>query len=405
MHVFNLVKSVVGRLPKWTAYLAVLILIAGVLGIFSFKNNSVSADSQAVLTKPSQRLITIYDGGQSRTLITTASTVGGALTQAKISVEKVDSVEPALDTPLLASSYSINIYRARPVTVVDGGQKIRVLTAAKSPAGIAAAAGLKLYSEDSTNLAQTDDVLADGGAGLTLTITRATPLTLTLYGQVNQIRTQAKTVGELLNDRKIKLGKNDTLSQAKSAPITAGMTVEIWRNGQQTVTNLEPIPFGTQTINDPNQPVGYSKIQTAGVNGSKSVTYVIEMKNGQEVGRQQIQSVVITQPTDEVKIVGTRSQLPAGSHEDWMRAAGISSGDYGYVNYIFSRESGWRPNAVSSNGYYGLGQTRQSALVDACGDTYATDPICQIRYFNGYATGRYGSWSGAQSFWQSHHWW
>ena len=96
--------------------------------------------------------------------------------------------------------------------------------------------------------------------------------------------------------------------------------------------------------------------------------------------------------------------LPPGSHEDWMAAAGISSSDYGYVNFIISHESGWRPYA--SNGrYFGLYQTSQARLIGDCGENWVNDPVCQLRSANGYATGRYGSWAGAYQFWTSHNWW
>lgn len=91
-----------------------------------------------------------------------------------------------------------------------------------------------------------------------------------------------------------------------------------------------------------------------------------------------------------------------GSKEDWMRAAGIAESDWGYVDYIVSAESGWNPNATNpSSGACGLVQALPCSKVP--GNGY--DPVDNLRWGSGYATGRYGSWAGAYAFWTRNHWW
>ncbi|WP_315900846.1 transglycosylase SLT domain-containing protein [Microbacterium esteraromaticum] len=91
-----------------------------------------------------------------------------------------------------------------------------------------------------------------------------------------------------------------------------------------------------------------------------------------------------------------------GSKQDWMTAAGIAQSDWGYVDYIVSRESGWNPNATNpSSGACGLVQALPCSKVP--GNGY--NPIDNLRWGNGYATGRYGSWAAAYNFWTRNHWW
>ena len=91
-----------------------------------------------------------------------------------------------------------------------------------------------------------------------------------------------------------------------------------------------------------------------------------------------------------------------GSKEDWMSAAGIASGDWAYVDYIVSRESGRNPNATNaSSGACGLVQALPCSKVP--GNGY--DPVDNLRWGNGYAVGRYGSWAAAYAFWSRNHWW
>lgn len=91
-----------------------------------------------------------------------------------------------------------------------------------------------------------------------------------------------------------------------------------------------------------------------------------------------------------------------GAPAEWMAAAGIAAGDWGYVDYVVSRESGWNPNATnSSSGACGLVQALPCSKVP--GNGY--NPVDNLRWANGYATGRYGSWQGAYNFWINNHWW
>lgn len=91
-----------------------------------------------------------------------------------------------------------------------------------------------------------------------------------------------------------------------------------------------------------------------------------------------------------------------GSSSEWLAAAGIAEADWAYVDYIVSRESGWNPNATNrSSGACGLVQALPCSKVP--GNGY--DPVDNLRWANGYAVGRYGSWASAYSFWISNHWW
>lgn len=89
-----------------------------------------------------------------------------------------------------------------------------------------------------------------------------------------------------------------------------------------------------------------------------------------------------------------------------MSAAGISSGDYSYVDYIVTAESGW--NSTISNpvsGAYGLCQALPGSKMASAGSDWATNAVTQMKWCDGYATSRYGSWASAYSFWVSNHWW
>lgn len=289
-----------------------------------------------------ERVVTVYHDGVEQTIVTDAATVGEALERAQVTLNKNDTVEPAADTKLVAPGYNLNVYRARPVTVVDGVQRYTVMTSHTSAGKIAAAAGLNLYDEDGYTLDRIDDFVSEGGMGLKMNIDRATLMRLVLYGTVTEIRTQANTIGELMAEKKIVLSGEDGANLDPNTPITNGTSFEVWRNGVQTATNEEEINFTTKQVRDTDKPAGYKAVQTAGTKGKKMVTYQIEMKNGKEVSRKLIQSVTTQEPKEQVEIIGGQ----VGFSGDFQAALAKLRGC----------EAGGKYDRNSGNGYYGAYQ-------------------------------------------------
>lgn len=90
-----------------------------------------------------------------------------------------------------------------------------------------------------------------------------------------------------------------------------------------------------------------------------------------------------------------------GDKHSWLAASGIPQSEWGYVDFIVTRESGWNPNAVNpSSGACGLGQQLP------CGKWAGAwnDPVAALRAMNGYVHGRYGGWQQAVAFWSANHW-
>lgn len=280
---------------------AVFLLAIVVLG--SIVSSYVQAASPSL--SAGQRLITVHDRGRDRGILTHATTLRVAFEEAGITIDPNDTVEPGLDDELVANNYDVNIYRARPVTIIDGAVREKVMSPYQTAKQIAKQANITLHDEDTAILSASTDMVSQG-AGVQLHVTRATSFKLVLYGNETTAYTQQKTVGDMLKEKGIVVGSGDTLSQPLSAEIREGMKVELWRNGKQTVTKKEKIAFPIEQIQDADREIGYKKITTPGVKGIKSVTYEIIMKNGKEVSRKKIQSVVLEKAQKQVEIVGAK---------------------------------------------------------------------------------------------------
>lgn len=389
------------RLKKSTTIVGLCLMALGlfvVFGIAAISTKSARAQSEG------GRLITVHDRGTQTAFITTKDTLKEALADQGIQLHDHDTVEPSVDEKLVAPDYQVNIYRARPVTVVDGATRQKIITPYQTAERIAKDAGITLHAEDETTLTRSIDIVGDG-AGLQLTIDRATPLTLDLYGKKTTIRTQGETVGEMLKEKNIELGERGRTSVSLETPVRSGMKVRVWREGKQTVTVDEAIAYETKQIKDADREIGYKKVQTAGKDGKRTVTYEIEIKNGVEVERTEIASIVLEQAVKQVEIIGSKPKtIPytgGGSKTEWLAASNIPEAYWGYADFMVQKESSWNPNAVNrSSGACGLAQALPCSKL---GPNWS-NPVVALNWMNNYVNGRYGNWENAYSFWLRNHW-
>jgi uncharacterized protein YabE (DUF348 family) len=347
-------------------------------------------------------VVFLFDQGKQQTLDTKAKTVGDLVNNLPLKLIPEDVVEPSRDSQIVEDNFRVNIYRARPVTVVDdSGKKNVAITAQKSPRVVAQDSGLTVYPEDNTSFAQ--GTLQENIIGEKVVVDRATPVFFNLYGTPLTIRTHSKTVADFLKEKKVKIETSDQVQPAPETPLTPNLQIFVARMGTQIQTVEEEIPAPTQIVQDSSLSLGASATRQAGTAGKRAVTYQVETKNGQASARTPIQSVVIQEPVPAIIARGTRV-LVTGDKTSWMAEAGISSGDYGYVNFVISHESGWNPASLNGSGCAGLGQACPGSKLAAACPGWQNNPVCQLRFFSGYA-GRYGGWAGSYNFWVSHHYW
>lgn len=340
------------------------------------------------------RVVTIHVDGQTASFPTDAKTVKRALEVASVEVGSHDLVEPEADTPIITDTFNINVYRARPVLVIDGDKRIETVSPYQSPKLIAEQAGLTIYPEDNFKLERITDFIGESTLGLKLTVIRAIKLKLSLYGTTKDIRTQASTVGELLDQYGLEPSKDDLVRPKPESKIKAGMTVHVIRVSGDTVVKEEVVPFGRREIRDTTQLLGYEKVKSAGTNGSKLVTYKVTYENGKEASRKVLSSVVTEQPIDEVVIVGAKAPNVEGNAEIGRIMAakkGWDGAEWTCLYRLWWKESKWSHVAANPSGAYGIPQALPGSKMSSAGSDWATNPSTQIKWGLGYIAGRYGT--------------
>jgi uncharacterized protein YabE (DUF348 family) len=260
------------------------------------------------------KIVNVYVDGENQTHTTRAKTVGDLLERLEIQTIPEDIIEPARDEAIIENDTQINVYRARPVELIDGERSITILSAHRSPRLVAADAGLKLLPEDDIELTARDSTLLSSSASEQLVIDRSIEVKLTVYGVLTKIRTTANTIEELLSEENIVLNENEsTQPEDKKSALVEGMLISVNKPGVKTLAITESIPFGKETVTDAEVTVGQTTIRTEGVDGERAVIYEIVEENGIEVGRREIQTVVIRQPVSQVKVRGTKQATLSSS--------------------------------------------------------------------------------------------
>ncbi|GAA1497282.1 transglycosylase family protein [Paeniglutamicibacter kerguelensis] len=325
----------------------------------------------AVLTALILGLVTFVGGnktvavaidGQSQSVSTRAATVADVLKDSQIEVSSLDAVSPALETAV-ADGASIDIKRNKTVQVsIDGVDRVVHTT------GLTVADVLEqLDVESDAAIAQRPALeLAD----LSTAIDISTPkvVTIKVDGDTKNLDTTAATVADVLAEAKVKLGKDDELSVKPAAEVTENQKIKVTRVENKKVKETEPIAHGTKTVKDAKALEGTKKTVTKGVDGERTLTYAVTLRNGKEADKELVSEKVTTKPVEEEISIGTKAKpkpkaatkAPGSVSATWKALAKCESGGNWSIN--------------SGNGYYGGLQFSASSWAGAGGTKYAALP-------------------------------
>jgi hypothetical protein len=144
-----------------------------------------------------------------------------------------------------------------------------------------------------------------------------------------------------------------------------------------------------------------------------------------ELMRQRERTILMTAATKSFKVVGTPkiATVPTPATAPPVVAFSIPSpgtaqaiayrilptfgfahSQFGCLDDIWSRESGWRVNAANASGAYGIPQALPGSKMASAGPNWQTNAKTQILWGLGYIKQRYVTPCGAWAFWQANGW-
>ena len=313
-------------IPVVIAGATVLAVAGGTLGYVSF-----------------DKAVTLSLDGQVQEVSTTAGTVGAMLDREGIEVGSRDLVAPGVDTKL-SDGTQVAVRFGREVTFTVDGEPQKIWTTATTVDQAVGALGIdiggaKLSTSRSSSI---------GRQGLTVDIATQKTITINDAGDRRQLKTTAQTVGQALAAAKITVDANDKLTPAKTAELKDGSKVSYTRVDVKAKTKKKKVAFTTVRKETKKLTRGATKVDTAGRNGVRKVSYRIVRHNGKIVSVKRTGSKITTLPVDQVILVGTKAPKVTKSEN-----SGGSNASGGVWDKIAQCESGGNWSINTGNGYYG----------------------------------------------------
>jgi uncharacterized protein YabE (DUF348 family) len=318
----------------------VVVMTALVLGLVAFVGNNKS--------------VTLTVDGQASTVSTFGSTVADVLAESEVVVGERDDVTPAVGEEI-SDGANIEVVTAKPVNVNVDGDSSTIHTTAATVRELLDE--LEVTDESALSAPLTAE-LASVGA---VTISTPKNVTIAVDGKTRKEVTTATTVGDLLQEHKIKVRKDDKLSVAAKEPVEEGTKVKVTRIDRERVEEAESIPFGTDETTNSAMYNDEEKVTRTGKAGERVKVYEIVLTDGKETSRKLVREKVTREPVSQKITVGTKK-----------RPAKVSNANVGGTWQALAEcESGGNWSINTGNGYSGGLQFSASSWLGAGGGKYA----------------------------------
>ncbi len=261
--------------------------------------------------------------GQTRILWTHAVNTDQILEEAGISLHPADRVERTsceaiTDISECPGTTVLQVTRAVPLTLHEGGRAVSFLTAAPTVGQALEGLGIVLYRADRVR----PDLGAPVSAGMHIYLERSRPVTVLVDGKTVRTRTHRAQVGEVLADLGIVLVGQDYTDPPPETPLGEETIVQVQRVREEFVVQQQPIPYPVRWQPDPELELDHQRLLQEGAAGILQRRWRVRYENGVEVSRTLEDEYVAVPPTDKIigygtKIVVRQLATPEGTVEYW----------------------------------------------------------------------------------------
>lgn len=215
---------------------------------------------------------------------------------------------------------AISVRHAVDLRVTDGATTRTLRTTALTVGDALFEAGITLYLADRVY----PDLNAPATNDLDVTIQRARPINIIADGETIQTRAQGTTVGDALAEAGVTLVGLDYVIPDEDTALLPGMSARVIRVTETIVSTDAPIPYETIYQADPALELDQRRVAQAGVNGTQTTRVRVRYENGIEVERVTEDTSVTQAPVNHVIAYGTNVVIrtvdtPEGPREYWRK--------------------------------------------------------------------------------------
>ena len=399
-------RGLIGTVRRWTSDRApgprvarlaaqglVLALVAGGTSAFAVMHKAVTVD---------------VDGHEVH-VTAFGRTVQDVLKGSGIAVAAGDAVTPALST-VAVNGGDIVVRHGREIEVVMDGQTRTVWTTALTVGEAVQDLGVR----DGNAMLSASRSEPLGREPLRVSTEKT--IHLVVDGQVIDGISNEPTVRDALRQIGLVLNEGDQVSVPLDATAVDGLVVLVTRAAQSGDSETQAVPFAEVDVPDPTLSTGARRVQVAGRAGLEVVTYATKVVGGAVVSRTPIATKTTIEPVTQVIRVGTMPVpslanvvIAPGSAQEighqLVAARGWGDSEFACLLTLWDRESGWRVDASNaSSGAYGIPQALPGSKMASVGADWQTNPATQITWGLNYIAGRYGTPCGALGHSQASGW-
>lgn len=261
------------------------------------------------------KTVTIDVDGEMITLSTMTSDVNGALRAAGYQAGEKDLVAPSGDSSI-ADGETVVLRRARELSVTVDGQPQRIWTTALT---VDEALSQMDLAEDVHVSASRGDRLPLEGTELDIALPKQITL---LDGSAPGVpmTLAAPTVADFLEAAGAPLVQADSVVPAPDAPVTDGIEIVVTRNRIEARTETTDVEPPAERIEDPTMNMSKTIVENPGSSGISDITWNVNMVNGVEVGRTQVNETVKVPAQPKTVRVGAKPGTevpPVENGETW----------------------------------------------------------------------------------------
>lgn len=204
-------------------------------------------------------------------------------------------------TGITVLSLATNNYRMKTVEVVIDGEKKTLNTSKNTVSQLLESKKISLGKSDYINI-PTDSPIHKG---MKVEIKRAVPVTINYGGNILDIKTSKNTVKDVLDSLKISYNP-DRITPSTYYKVKPGLEIEVVKIDEVVTTISEAIPYKTITKNNDTIDKGKFIVKQEGKEGEKEITLKKTYENGQLVATEKIEEKILSGPVNELIEKGTR---------------------------------------------------------------------------------------------------
>ena len=260
--------------------------------------------SVALATALQKNDVELTVDGATESISVRERTVGEVLDLQGIELGDHDVVLPAADTRV-TDGLAISVSYGRPLDLTVDGESRTVWTTARTVGE--ALQQLQIDEADAKLSATRSSGIAR--EGLDLVLTTAKDVTLVKAGDDADVRL-AGTVGDLLADQGITADDDDIVKPALDTALEDGMKVKYVEVTVKKRTEKTTVKHEYRRVNTKSMTKGATKVDTKGVNGKAVETYKEVYRDGKLHSSKLVGTEVTKKPVTEVIKVGTKVVKP-----------------------------------------------------------------------------------------------